>query len=169
MGQTLSHPSPSTLHRQQEWAWRDGQKFWPFMEDVKSVWNSKQEIFQILQPFWTSSHRRSNCIIQRKGHFLTIYTQETQTFGIKIYKLCDETGYTRIWKFIWTETDSKMCNVWLQHMQQYQNWQRKYKDMATNCICTIISPPQNYSKTWPWSKFTVVVLSDPTGTACHRT
>ena len=50
------------------------------MEDAKSVWNSKQEISQILQPFWTSRHRQSYCFVQRKGHFLTIHTQRTQTF-----------------------------------------------------------------------------------------
>ena len=27
----------------------------------ESVWNSKQEIFKILQPFWTSGRRRSYC------------------------------------------------------------------------------------------------------------
>ena len=78
----------------QEWAWHDGRNFWPVIEDAKSVWNSKPEIFKILHPFWTSGCRRNNCIVQRKGHFPTIYTQETRTFGIRIYKLCDETGYT---------------------------------------------------------------------------
>ena len=94
MGQILSHPSLSALHRQQEWAWHDGRNFWPVIEDAKSVWNSKPEIFKILHPFWTSGCRRNNCIVQRNGHFPTIYTQETRTFGIRIYKVCDETGYT---------------------------------------------------------------------------
>jgi hypothetical protein len=28
------------------------------------------------------------------GNFQTIHSQETQTFGIKMYKLCDMPGYT---------------------------------------------------------------------------
>ena len=39
------------------------------------------------------------------------------------------------------------------------------KDMATNCIWTISSPPPTYSMIWPRKKFTVVALSDPTGRA----
>ena len=36
--------------------------------------------FQSFTALLTSGHRRSNCIVQRKGHFLTIYIQETQMF-----------------------------------------------------------------------------------------
>ena len=64
------------------------------MEDAKSVWNSKQDVFKILQPFWTSGCRRSYCFVQRKGHFPTIHSQETQNFDIKIYKMGHETVYT---------------------------------------------------------------------------
>jgi len=60
------------------WTWQDGRKFW--QEDVKSVWISRQDVFKILQPFWTSGCRRSHCFVQRKGHFPTIHTQETQNF-----------------------------------------------------------------------------------------
>ena len=139
------------------------------MEDEKSFWNSKPEIFRILQPFWTSGHRRSNCIVQRKGHFLTIHTQGTQT-------LWDQNLQTLWWDWIHLWYDSlcgqrqtELHTTWMQLMRQYQNWRRKYKVMATNCIWTITSPPQTYSMTWPRSKFTVVALSDPTGRACHWT
>jgi hypothetical protein len=50
------------------------------MEDAKSVWNFKQDIFNILQPIWISGYRRRHCFVQRKGNFPTIHTQETQTF-----------------------------------------------------------------------------------------
>jgi hypothetical protein len=47
-------------------------------EDTKSVWISKQDIFKILQPFWTSGYSRSYCFVQRNRLFLTIHTQVTQ-------------------------------------------------------------------------------------------
>ena len=72
----------------------DGRKFWQVTEDAKSVWNSNQDVFKILQSFWTPDCRRSYCFVQRKGHFPTIHTQETQIFWHQIYKPCDETGYT---------------------------------------------------------------------------
>jgi hypothetical protein len=50
------------------------------MENAKSVWISKQDIFKILQPYWTSDCRRSYFSVQRKSHFPTIHNQETQTF-----------------------------------------------------------------------------------------
>jgi hypothetical protein len=55
-------------------------KFCQVKEDAKSVWNSKQGILKILQSFWISGCRWSYCFVQRKGHFPTIHTQETQTF-----------------------------------------------------------------------------------------
>ena len=93
-GQIRSNPSLSTLHRQQEWTWYDGRKFWQVMNGAKSVWKSKQGIFNILQPFCTSGRRLSYYFVQKKGHFLTIHTQETQTFWHQNLQICDETGYT---------------------------------------------------------------------------
>ena len=50
------------------------------MEDAKSVWNSKQYIFKILNPFWIYDCRRSYCFVQRKGRIPKIHAQETQKF-----------------------------------------------------------------------------------------
>ena len=36
-GTDASTPSLSALHRQQEWAWHDGWKFWPVMDDMKCL------------------------------------------------------------------------------------------------------------------------------------
>ena len=70
-----------------------GRKFCQITKDTKYVWNSKQDIFKILQS-WTPGCRWSYCFVPRKGHFPTIHTQETQMFWRQIYKPCDETGYT---------------------------------------------------------------------------
>ena len=79
MGQIPSHPSLS----RHLWAWHDGRKFWQVTEDAKSVWNSKQNIFKILEPFWTSDFKRSYCFVKRKGNFPTIHTQETSVLAAK--------------------------------------------------------------------------------------
>ena len=80
-GQISAHPSHSALHKQQEWAWHDRRKFWQVMENMKSIWISKQYNIKILQPLRTSGHGQSYCFVQRKGLFLTIHTQETQTIN----------------------------------------------------------------------------------------
>jgi hypothetical protein len=71
--------------------------------------------------------------------------------------------------YLGRERDSALRNTWLQLARQCHNWQRKYKDVATNCTWTITSPPKIYSMTWLRSKFTVVALSYPIRRACHRT
>jgi hypothetical protein len=59
------------------------------MEDAKSVWNSKKDIFKILQ------HLAINeVIILFKGKviFWQYIPKKRKRSGIKIYKPCDETG-----------------------------------------------------------------------------
>jgi hypothetical protein len=60
---------------------------------IWNVWISKQYDIKILQPFWTSGCRQSYSFVQRKGLFLTVHIQKTQTINT-ISNLCDETGYT---------------------------------------------------------------------------
>jgi hypothetical protein len=38
------------------------------LENMKPIQNSKQDIFQILQPFQTCGCGQHNCFVQRKGH-----------------------------------------------------------------------------------------------------
>jgi hypothetical protein len=64
------------------------------MEDVKSVWDSKQDIFTILLLSWTSGCRQSYYFFLIEGPLSEINSQKHKRFGIKIYKPCDETGYT---------------------------------------------------------------------------
>jgi hypothetical protein len=81
--QVTSHSSLSSLQWKYLWAWHDGRKFWQVKEDAKSVWNSKQDIFKILEPFWTCGCRRSYCFVKRKDHFPTTHTQETNVLATK--------------------------------------------------------------------------------------
>ena len=158
------------LHRQQEWAWHNGQKFWQVTKNVKSVWNSKQDIYKILQPFWTSGHRWSYCFVQRKGHFLTVHTHETQLFWDQNLKIM-----WWEWIHIWYDSlfgqrqtvncvtlHRNSCNSIRTDKENTRSWPK-------NCTWTITSPPQTYLMTLPQSKFTVLALSDPTGRAYHRT
>jgi hypothetical protein len=70
------------------------QKLWWTTENVKLIWHSEQGIFIILQPFQTSGNRHDHCRIRRKHNCQTMYSQETQTFGTEIHKLCNSTGHT---------------------------------------------------------------------------
>ena len=58
------------------------------------VWNSKWHIFKILRPFRKSGYWRSYCSLQSEGDFHTVHTKKSKRFDIKIFKLCDSTGYT---------------------------------------------------------------------------
>jgi hypothetical protein len=91
-GQILSHPSLCTFHREQEWAWHDGRKFWQVMKGVISVWNSKQDTF-----YSPSKHLAVDQVIilfRRRVIFRQYIPKKHKRFGIKMYELCDETGYT---------------------------------------------------------------------------
>ena len=50
------------------------------MVNTGHIWNSKQDIFQILQPCRKSGNWWGDCVVQRKGDFQTLYSQETQAF-----------------------------------------------------------------------------------------
>ena len=132
----------------------------------REIWKSKLEVFKILQSFCISGRRRISCIVQGKVHFPTIHTQETPIFWHQIL-LTVWGEWIQLRHFIWTETDSAMRNTWPQLTRQYQNWQGKYKDLATKCIWRITSPPQTYSMTWPRSRIIVVAVSDTKWRACH--
>ena len=47
--------------------------------------------FTTLQKIWLLT---SYCFLQGKGDFQIIHTKKRKRFGIKIFKLCDSTGYT---------------------------------------------------------------------------
>jgi len=97
-------------------------------------------------------------IVKFKGHviFRQYIPKKHKCFGIKIYKLCDETEYTYDMTVYLGRDRQRTAST------AYCNpRERRYKDVATNCTWTITSRPQTYSMTWPQSKFTVVALSDP--------
>ena len=64
------------------------------MEDEKSVWNSKREIFKILQPFWTSGLDKVIVLYKGRAIFRQYIPKKHKRFGIKFYEICVETGYT---------------------------------------------------------------------------
>ena len=92
-------------------------------------------------------------------------------FGIKIFKLCDSTGYTYDMKVYLGKDRQRIA----QHLT------------ATHATVTILTRkvegrghklymdngqfflPLNYLMTWPRNGFTVVAVSGRTGDACHRT
>ena len=94
MKQIFTHTAVSAFHRQQNRSWQDEKKLWQTTVNKGYIWNSKQGFLKILQSFRKSGNWQSGCVIPRKGDIQTIYYQETQAFCIKIYKLCDSTGYT---------------------------------------------------------------------------
>ena len=104
----------------------------------------RQDILNLLQPFWTFGCRRSYCFFfQKKGDFSTVCTKQTQKFWDKKFTNYVTRLDTRIiWQFLRAEADSALRNTWPQLAPQYQNWQRKYMDVATNCIWAITSSPQ---------------------------
>jgi len=70
----LSHTKFSTFHGQwREWSWQDE---WQTMDNVRIIWNSKDELFKILQPFRTFGSIRSHCEIQRKGSFQIVHPEK---------------------------------------------------------------------------------------------
>ena len=64
------------------------------MDNARIIWNSKDEIFKILQPFRIFGSIRSRCEIQGKGSFQTVHLEKNTNFRHQSFKLCDSTGYT---------------------------------------------------------------------------
>ena len=83
------------------------------MEEEKSVWNYKREIFEILQPFCTSGLDKVIVLYKGRVIFRQYIPKKHKRFGIKVYEICGETGYTYDMKFIWAETDSELRDTWL--------------------------------------------------------
>jgi len=109
-------------------------------------------------------------IVNFKGRviFRQYIPSKHKRFGIKIYKLCDETGYTYdLTVYLGRYRQRTTQNLTATHAsvridkENTRTWPQN--------VQTITSRPPTYSMTWPRSKFTVVALSDPTGRACHRT
>jgi hypothetical protein len=78
--QIFMHNSVSAFHRQQEWSWQDERKLWRITESIGHIWNSKQDILKMSQTFRKSGNWWSDCVVQWKGDFQTIYCQETHAF-----------------------------------------------------------------------------------------
>ena len=128
-----------------------------------SVWNSEHDIFKILWPFRTSDHRWSYCFVQRKGHFPTIYTQETQTF--------------------WHQNLQTMWWDWIHVWYNTLCGQRQTANCTTpdcNSRDSIRTDKEN-TRMWPQTVYGQLLflprliqwlgheaLSDPTGQGCHR-
>jgi len=70
------------------------------MEDTKSVWNSKQDIFKILQAFWTSGCRRSYCFVQRKSFSDNTYPRNTNVLASKFTNHVTRLDTSVIWQFL---------------------------------------------------------------------
>jgi hypothetical protein len=58
-----------------EWSWHGG---WQTIENTRLIWNSKDKLLKILQPFRTFGCRRSHCEIQGKGTFQTVHPEKTK-------------------------------------------------------------------------------------------
>ena len=130
-----------------------------------------RNLFEILNQKFSEFYSPSEYLLccTKEGQFSdNIYPRNTTFWDQNLQTMWQD------WIHLWYDSlcgqrQTELHTTWMQLMRQYQNWRRKYKVMATNCIWTITSPPQTYSMTWPRSKFTVVALSDPTGRACHWT
>jgi hypothetical protein len=63
---------------------------WQIMGSQVNIWHSEFKIFRTV-----SSNRWSNGEIQRESHLLAVTFQTRKNrFGIKVYTLCDRSGYT---------------------------------------------------------------------------
>jgi hypothetical protein len=69
-------------------------EIWPTVETRYSIWHTESGLCKILQPFSEFGSGWGNCKIEGQGYFQAVHSKETKCFGIKIYKLCDESGYT---------------------------------------------------------------------------
>jgi len=81
----------------------------------------------------------------KEGSFSdSIYARNTNIMGSK-FRNCDETGYTYDMT-VYLGRDRPHCAT-PDHNSRDKCWnrQRKYKDVATNCIWTVTSRPQTYS------------------------
>ena len=141
-----------------DWLWK--------MRNLFETLNEKFSKF-----YSPSEHLAVDEVINYKGRviFQHYVPKVHKCFGIKIYKLCDETGYL----YNMTVYLSRDRQWTVQHLTATRvivsELTKKIQGRGhTNCIWTITSPPQTYSMTWTRNKFTVVTLSGPTGRACHR-
>ena len=150
----------------------------PDMTDENSDWLWKMwNLFEILNQKFSKFYNPSEHLavdevtVLYKGRviFRQYIPKKHKRFGIRIYKLCDETEYT----YDMTVYLGRDRQRTVQHLTAtyvtVSEITKKMKVAATNFIWTITTPCQTYLMTWPRNKFSVVALSDPTGRACHRT
>jgi len=65
------------------------------VENTRPTWNYKDELSKILHPFQIFGSRWSHCEIQGRIVFKQYIPKKNhKRFGIKMFKLCDSTGYT---------------------------------------------------------------------------
>jgi hypothetical protein len=87
-------------------------------------------------------------------------------FFIKIYKHCEETGYTYDMKIhMGKETQRKVQDLTVAHVTVTEKLQGRGRKLYMD---NFFSSSQLF-KHLTMKTFTVVALSDPTGQACHRT
>ena len=143
------------------------QKFWQTMEDRTPIWNSKCHIFQILQPFWISGYWKSYCFLQEKHDFRTKHTKEMQEFQYQNFQTL-WLNWIHIWKSILGEGQTAHGTASDHKPREWQNWQGRQKDVATNYTWTISFLLLNNLTAWRRNRFTLVGLSGWKGEACCK-
>ena len=92
-------------------------KIWQTAENVGCIWNSKQDVFQNLQPFRKSGNREVIVLVKGRvipRHYLP---KEHRHFDFKIYKPCDSSGYTYDMR-VYLGKESEQHSTWQQLMSQ---------------------------------------------------
>ena len=110
-------------------------------------------------------------IVKYQGRviFRQYIPKKHKRFGIKIYKLCDETGYTYdMTVYLGNDRQRTAQHLTATHATVSEVTKKVQGHGHKLYMDNYFSSP-TYSLTWPRKKFTVVALSDPTGRACHRT
>ena len=142
MKQIFTHPSVSGFHRQQEWSWQGGKKLKQTMENLGHITNPKQDFPKFYNP---SENLAIDEAVQRKGDFDKIYSQERQPFWHENYKLCNPTGYMKV--YMGKDRQGMAQHLAATHAK-VTKLIRKQKDVATNCTWKISFPFLNFSMTW---------------------
>ena len=99
-------------------------------------------------------------IVKFKGH--VIFRQYTpkkhKRVAIKIYKLCDETGYTYDMTVYLGRDRQRTAQRLTATHATVSELTKKIQGRGHKLYMDITSRPQTYSMIWPRSKFTVVAL-----------
>jgi len=146
-------------------------------ENFDRLWKIR-DLFEILNSTFSKFYNPSEnltvdeVIVSFKGRviFRQYIPRKHKCFGIKIFKLCDLTGYTYDMKvYLGKDRQRTAQHVTATHATVTE-LTRKIEGRGHKLYTWTISfLPLNYFMTWRINRFTVVALSGQTGEACHKT